>query len=655
MKESLFLALGLLMYFRAAKAMSSADFPLVYTAIIPAPGREGDPDSSNLHFAAEVDFLDILETGLPSPYDGTGDDFVKISFMVHDEYQLNYLSNFNKSPRSNDEAHNPSHSSSMEINQFLTEQLHDQINYTETNDERRLQEFSTISGYSCYKNLQGTFDWIDSVVARSTSIPELSITKTDIGDSFDKTQNNGGYDIFAMKVTGNGVEAAGRTTEKGVLFIMTGIHAREYAPPELASRWIDDMIDGYGVDDEKTAILDHTEIHVVFQANPDGRNVVENNRSTYRRKSLNPSGSVFPCSQNSLGVDLNRNFPFRWGLNSGSSNNKCSDTYRGQSAGSEPEVQAIIDYCQSIFPTDQRKPNPEQQLQQAYAEDAMGVFMDIHSYGEIIIYPWGHEEKATGNDLDLKTLANKFQHFNDYGFSGPNNGFLYPASGATDDWAYGTLGAAGVTFELGNSFYQDCSYFENNIVEKNFAALMYAAKSSTAPYSIPKGPDITSATVDVSGDSLTVSATASDAAYASVSYSTSQQNVKEVRAFVDIHPYDKENGQSPTGEVISGQSVTIDISALSSGKHTVYIQATDEDGYIGPVTAVAFETEGSNPGPVCEDSATGSFFVDIIDTEYDCTWLSINVGSLGRFNFLCDLLEVAALCPKTCSQCALFS
>mmetsp|Transcript_25309 Transcript_25309/g.38378 ORF Transcript_25309/g.38378 Transcript_25309/m.38378 type:complete len:659 (-) Transcript_25309:98-2074(-) len=655
--SSPFLALGALdLLGRISGATNSSHFPLVYTAIIPAPGNDVQNDSNEVYFAAEVDFLNIIETGLPSPYDEMGNDFVRISFLVYDETENQRLHQLvNESPKSSRDAHDPSHPTSMELDLSLTQDLHNQItDHSEHSSSTRLQ-YTTIPNYSCYKNLEGTFDWIDDMVDRSLSIPNLIVTKTDIGDSFLKEQSSDGYDMIAMKVTGDGVAAAGRSTEKGILFLMTGIHARELAPPELVSRWIEDMIDGYGVDAEKTAILDHTEIYAVLQSNPDGRKVLEGDLNSFRRKSLNPSGGS--CSPGALGVDLNRNFPFRWGLNSGSSSNKCSATYRGQSAGSEPEVQAIVDFCEAIFPNEQRKPNPEQQIQQAYGEDAKGIFFDIHSYGEIIIYPWGHEEKKTGDDGSFKALANKLKHFNDYGFSGPDNGYLYPASGATDDWAYGTLGALGMTFELGNTFYQDCDYFERNIISDNFSAFTYAAKTSTAPYRIPKGPDITSRSISVSGDSLTIRATASDSAYATVNYPNSQQAVAEVHAFIDIHPYDEQNGQTPSGIRLSEQSITVDISTLVDGKHTVYIQATDGDGYVGPVAATYFEKEGfgPTPTPACKDSTSETFQVDIIDMEQGCFWLSKNVGNEGRFNFLCELLVVALTCPRTCNKCGVFN
>lgn len=58
---------------------------------------------------------------------------------------------------------------------------------------------------------------------------------------------------------------------------------------------------------------------------------------------------------------------------------------------------------------------------------------------------------------------------------------FYPTDGTTDDFAYGELGLAAYTFELGTSFFQSCSYFENNLVTWNIPALVYAAKAAQAP------------------------------------------------------------------------------------------------------------------------------------------------------------------------------
>jgi carboxypeptidase T len=48
------------------------------------------------------------------------------------------------------------------------------------------------------------------------------------------------------------------------------------------------------------------------------------------------------CSPLTGGVDLNRNYGYRWGMdNDGSDTDPCTDAYRGKAPFSEPETQAI--------------------------------------------------------------------------------------------------------------------------------------------------------------------------------------------------------------------------------------------------------------------------------------------------------------------------
>lgn len=317
----------------------------------------------------EVDFLDVV---------GVDENSVTISFLVHNEEELGVVESRH-------------HMERMEISTNLTDDLHYQLSYNDGNNHHHsfLNGFyETIPGFSCYKSLQGTFDWMNDMVIRARFIPHLSVTMTDIGDSFLKTQDqNTGHDMLALKITGT----ATGSVNKGVFFAMSGIHAREYAPPELLSRWAESLMDAYHTDADITAMLDHTEIHLVFQSNPDGRQVAESNRTLYRRKNLNPNGDdgIAPCEEGTYGVDLNRNFPFRWGEGVGSSGNKCSQVYRGTSPASESEVQAIVNYCESVFPIDQRKTDPEAQAQEGYDEaTTRGVFLDVHAFGELIVWPW---------------------------------------------------------------------------------------------------------------------------------------------------------------------------------------------------------------------------------------------------------------------------
>lgn len=88
-------------------------------------------------------------------------------------------------------------------------------------------------------------------------------------------------------------------------------------------------------DPQVLRLLSRTQVYLAWDWNPDGWNYVfdvDNNWRKNRRP--NPDGS--------LGVDLNRNYPFGWDLSCGGSEDPGSNTFRGPSAGSEPEMQTMI-------------------------------------------------------------------------------------------------------------------------------------------------------------------------------------------------------------------------------------------------------------------------------------------------------------------------
>jgi hypothetical protein len=77
---------------------------------------------------------------------------------------------------------------------------------------------------------------------------------------------------------------------------------------------------------------------------------------------------------------------------------------------------------------------------------------------------------------------------------------LYAASGTTSDWAYGELGIASYTLEIGPSPPGECAGFMppyacldsgmgGDFWGHNLPALLYAARVTQAPYMQPAGPD----------------------------------------------------------------------------------------------------------------------------------------------------------------------
>jgi carboxypeptidase T len=229
----------------------------------------------------------------------------------------------------------------------------------------------------------------------------------------------------------------------------------------------------------------------------------------------------------------------------------------------------------------------------------------------------------------LQALVNKYIQFNDYTSSGPDENFGYVASGASDDWFYATLGAAGVTFELGDAFRQNCNYFEDSILPGNLKALTYAAKVSSKPYSLPKGPDIVSMiviqeqVVNLPGAFVTVALDVSDNLLASSqALDSTQQTVTAVRIYVDLHPYDDSGNTGPL-VTLTGSQLQVGVSSEGSpttlgvativldqlldtrpGRHAIYVEAVDSDETVGPVTAAWFEILPPPPTKVPTKSPT---------------------------------------------------
>ncbi len=435
-----------------------------------------------------------------------------------------------------------------------------------------------IPGYSCYRTVEETYA---AAAALAAANPTLA-TWTDIGNSWKKDLDGSGYDLNVLRLTNQNIAGP-----KPVFFMMAAIHAREYTTAEVVTRFGEYLVENYGTDPDATWLLDHHDIHLVLQSNPDGRKFAENGQLWRKNTNQSYCGST----SSSRGADLNRNYPFQWS-GGGSSTFPCSDTYRGPQPASEPETQAIRNYVRSIFP-DQR--DESLGVSAPAPADATGVFMDVHSYSELVLWPWGYTNSNTGNQTAFRTLGRKMAYFNDYM---PQRSIeLYATNGTTIDFAYGELGVAAYTMELGTSFFQNCSAFENTVFPDNFDALLYTAKVARTPYLTPAGPDAVnvslSATTVVRGQTVDISATLNDSRFSNNNGTEPSQAIAGGTVYLGDPPW---AGNPPTANMTArdgsfNSSVeiadgVIDTSLLSPGRHLIYVEGEDSLGNRGAVSAV---------------------------------------------------------------------
>ena len=452
----------------------------------------------------------------------------------------------------------------------------------------------SIPSYACYETVEETFSAAQGMASAKPALASW----LDVGDSWQKTQGSGGYDIRVLKLTNSAVAAPAGGKPK--LFINSAIHAREYATAPLAlafARW---LFDGHGVDADATWILDHHEVHLMLHTNPDGRKRAEGGLSW--RKNTNNN---YCANSNTRGADLNRNFSFGWNSTNGqgSSGSACNETYRGPSAGSEPETQAIQAYVRSIFP-DRRGPNKSD----AAPADTSGIHLDIHSYSRLVLWPWGDVSTPAPNGAALQTLGRKFAFHN--GYTPQQSVGLYPTDGTSDGISYGELGVAAYTFELGTAFFESCTNFNNTIKPGNLPALIYAAKVVRTPYITPAGPDISALALGQGasaggvqqGVAVSLTAAASDARFNNSNGTESTQAIAAAEYYLNVPPWlagavavPIQAADGSFNSVTENLAATIPTGTLPVGRHTVYVRARDASGAWGAFSAAFLNITGGTP------------------------------------------------------------
>lgn len=442
----------------------------------------------------------------------------------------------------------------------------------------------SIPGFACYRTVEETQARLDQL---ASAHPDL-LGMVDIGPSWQHAQGTGGYRLRVARATNSAIPGP-----KPALFVIGSIHAREYTPAELLLRFVEDLVEGHGTDADATWILDHHEVHVLVHANPDGRKKAE--AGALWRKNTNTTHCGTASRQ---GIDLNRNFAFAWNsAPGGSSGSACDDTYRGPSGGSEPETQAIADYALALF-GDHRGTA----LTDPAPADTPGIFLDVHSFSQLVLWPWGFTTDAAPNRTALAALGRRLAGFN--GYTAQAAVGLYATDGTTDDYTYGELGVASYAYELGTAFFQDCAAFENAIEPDNRASLRYAARVLRAPYLLPAGPDAVDVRVEpdliLAGDTATLHARFDDARQQAGTPAHSGpvpavQAIASANAYLappwqpgaEAQPMQAGDGSFDTS--VEAAHGSIDTTALAPGRHLVYAQARDASGADGPVGAAFVE------------------------------------------------------------------
>ena len=265
----------------------------------------------------------------------------------------------------------------------------------------KLSKSNKTSGFG-YGSMGGFYTF-DEVVAQLDTMkllyPNLITKKDSIGSSIE------GRTIWAVKISDN----PDINEDEPQVFYNSLIHAREPEGMETVIYFMYYLLENYGKDPEVTYLVNNRELYFVPVVNPDGyvynEQISPDGGGLWRKNRRDNGGGIF-------GVDLNRNFGYKWGYDDiGSSPDSTDDDYRGVEPFSELETKAVRDFC---------------------IKHNFLICINYHTYSNLIVPPWEYNLKPSQDSSIFNSLISLANPLNGY-----HNGIWYTSNGTADDWMYG--------------------------------------------------------------------------------------------------------------------------------------------------------------------------------------------------------------------------
>jgi len=155
------------------------------------------------------------------------------------------------------------------------------------------------------------------------------------------------------------------------------------------------------------------------------------------------------------GVDLNRNFATQWEGTADRTGAPLGDSsYPGTAPFSEPETQALRDFA---------------------IAHRFFLSVSLHSYGDLLYFPWGFTEDQVPDFEDFASLAEGIADRSKVEVS-----FDFPSGytpGNSDDYLYGEFGTYAFTMEIGEGYLITNEMLPSLLVEK-LPGLLYAIQET---------------------------------------------------------------------------------------------------------------------------------------------------------------------------------
>ena len=280
-----------------------------------------------------------------------------------------------------------------------------------------------------------------------------------------------GRTVFGVEIAANVKRQDGRPT----LYIDGLHHAREWPAAEYPMIFAHYLVEGFGKNKQVTQFLRRGRAVIIPIVNPDGFDYSRSSpfaqqsnvdavhgtpcslagcEGYWRKNRRSFSGATVPGVQknpDAYGVDPNRNYAWLWG-GPGASEDVYAQTHHGEAPFSEPESRNV---------------------EKTVLSNNVTSIITNHTYSRLVLRPWGETYLNSPDEKYLFKLGAKMAKAMG-GYQNIKGIQLYPTTGTTSDWGYGTLGIPSYTFEHGLAFHPPYSGCEANCVGKEWPGVMKA-------------------------------------------------------------------------------------------------------------------------------------------------------------------------------------
>ncbi|XP_040571245.1 carboxypeptidase B [Lepeophtheirus salmonis] len=275
--------------------------------------------------------------------------------------------------------------------------------------------FNSSMNWENYQNIDVIHDFLYETARKNPSIATIF----SIGKSYE------GRDLLVFKI------GTPQPNYKPAIFIEGGIHAREWISPAATTYIINEFVNNY---EKNKEILDVFDFYILPILNPDGYAYTFRKDRLWRKSRSRNGGLIGAILPGCVGVDLNRNFGYKWlAKNSlfnarGGSRLTCLETYAGSKPFSEPETRALSNFLLNN-------------------KDKFQGYLSIHSFGQKVIYPYSYTNVKIKDWKELHQMGNviantisKYSGVDAIYDVGTSSDVQYRASGGADDYVRGALG-----------------------------------------------------------------------------------------------------------------------------------------------------------------------------------------------------------------------